>query len=138
MSVLLFALGFALGVVVLVLANYPMELLVRWLREISDVPTERLPKEKGVPVEIVGGFERVLAFVLVVFAVPGTGTILAAWIAAKLAASWQRYPTSDKSNEYGREYRVGSLIALMGGIVSVGLGCVVGLIIRWLTYPFLR
>jgi ABC-type Fe3+ transport system permease subunit len=133
MSVLLFALGFALGVGILVLANYPMELLVRWLRRKSDVGETRSAKEKGVPVEIVGSFERILAFVLVLFDIPSTGTILTAWIAAKLAASWQRYPTGDKSNEYGREYRVGSLIALMAGIVSVGLGCLVGLAVRYLT-----
>jgi hypothetical protein len=136
MSVLLFALGFALGVGI-VLANYPINRLVRWLRRISGVATTRSAKERGVPVFIVGSFERLLAFVLVLFDILGAGTLLAAWIAAKLAASWQRYPVNE-ANEYGREYRAGTLIALMAGIVSVGLGCLVGLVIHWLTYPFPR
>jgi hypothetical protein len=47
----------------------------------------------------------------------------------RLAASWQRYPL-EKSKDFGRDVRAGTMIALMAGIVSVGFGCLVGLLVR--------
>jgi len=133
MSVLLSALGFALGVVILLMMHYPMGWLVDWLRRKGKVEDAPSTKEEGLPVWIVGSFERLLAFVLVLFDVPSAGTLLAAWIAAKLAANWQRYP-SNEADKFGREYRVQTFVALVAGVVSVGLGCLVGLVIRRLIY----
>jgi ABC-type Fe3+ transport system permease subunit len=112
-----------------------MEWLVGWLRRQGDVYDAPSTKERGLPAGIVGCFERILAFVLVLFDVPSAGTLLAAWIGAKLAANWQRYP-SNETNEFGREYRVQTFVALIAGVVSVGLGCLVGLVLRRLIYGY--
>ena len=74
-----------------------MDRLVRWLRGQSRIAEIRPDKDKGVPPWIVGSFERLLAFVLVMFDVQGAYTLLAIWTGAKLAASWHRFPvTSDE------------------------------------------
>jgi hypothetical protein len=82
--VALHVLGFALGVCILVLVNYPIEWLVRWLQVLSEVAETRSAKEKGVPVAIVGSFERILAFVLVLFDVPSAGTCLGSQVPISL------------------------------------------------------
>ena len=56
-------------------------------------------------------------------------TLLAIWTGAKLAASWHRFPVT--SDEAGRQVRAGTMVALIAGIVSVGIGVLVGLIARW-------
>lgn len=76
--------------------------------------------EGRVPPAITGAFERALAFLLTAFS--GEELILA-WIAAKLAANWQRAAPDPKSE---REYRTRALIGLMCGVVSVGFGFVGG------------
>jgi hypothetical protein len=72
-----------------------------------------------------------MAYGLVLFCVPDAYTILAAWIGAKLAASWQRLPV--ETYEDGRRVRAGTLVALMAGIVSVALGALAALAVRWLS-----
>ena len=80
-----------------------MNLFIRWLERVSGMrePPKKEKEQVVVPTWLVGGFERSLAFVLVVFDVPGAYTLLAAWIAAKLAANWQRVPV-DNSPEGAR------------------------------------
>ena len=131
MSVLLFVLG---GIAAVLIPLYPINLFIRWLERVSGMP-EPPKKEKeqvAVPTWLVGGFERSLAFALVVFDVPGAYTLLAAWIAAKLAANWQRVPVDNSQKE--REVRARTLIALIAGVVSVGFGCLVDVLIRRLVY----
>ena len=117
------------GVLILLTAYGPMDQLVRWLRGQSRIAEERPAKDVGIPPWIVGSFERLLAFALIVFNVEGAYTILAAWLAAKLAASWHRFPVA--SDEAGRQVRAGTMVALITGVVSVGIGVVVGLLVRW-------
>ena len=97
----------------------------------SRLPELRRPADAGVPVWIVGKLERHAAFALVVLKVAPTliVTLLLAWMGAKLAASWQRFPV--KSDKAGRDTRAGTLAALITGIVSVSLGVLVGLLTRW-------
>jgi hypothetical protein len=59
------------------------------LRGASRVPVDR-GTDVGVPPEITGTFERLLAFGLFFFDAPDAYTILALWIGAKLASNWPR------------------------------------------------
>jgi hypothetical protein len=126
-SVLLFVLG---GIVAVLIPLYPMDLFRRWLEKLSGMakPSEEEKKAVVLPTWFVGGFERFLAFVLVLLDVPGAYTILAGWIGAKLAANWQRVPMDNSKR--GQEVRARTQIALIAGIVSVGFGCLVGLSVR--------
>jgi hypothetical protein len=128
------ALLLTVGVLILLTAYSPMDRLVRWLRGQSRIPEIRPEKDKGVPPWIVGSFERLLAFVLVLFDVQGAYTLLAIWIGAKLAASWHRIPVT--SDEAGRDVRAGTMVALIAGIISVGIGVVVGLMARWACHRY--
>ena len=128
MSVLLFILGLAIAL----LALFPVEWFVYWLRHKSDLPPRELRK-LTVPVPIVGTFERLLAFFLVFLNVEGTYAILIAWMAAKLAFNWRPLSSSsdDLEVEADREIRAGTLVALMGGIVSLTFGILGGVVARW-------
>lgn len=123
---------FIIGVAVALLAHFPVDWFVRWLRHRSDVSPREL-RQQAVPVSIVGTFERLLAFFLVCLNVEGTYAILIAWMAAKLAASWQHQPISGslEAEEADREIRAGILIALMAGTVSLIFGVVGGAIARY-------
>jgi|SRR5215471_11634335 hypothetical protein len=126
-------LAFAIGLGVIFLSYAPVGALSRWLRAKSRLK-ERSGKEEGVPVWITGNFERLLAFLLVLLHVEGAYTLIALWLGAKLAASWQRLPTEpygdDEKREYNRQIRAGTLCALIAGIVSVLIGALMGLVIR--------
>ena len=107
----------------------PMEWFVQGLRRYMGLDPVR--RNAGLDPFILGPFERFLAFSLAVFDVPGIATVLAAWIAAKLAASWQRFKIKD--DKEGRKVRIGTMIALMAGVVSVGTGVIAGRLLRsWL------
>jgi hypothetical protein len=136
------ALSAFVGYLCLWFAGGPVGLLLEWLREASGIKGTRSVREKGVPVEIVGSFERWLAFVLVVLVGVGTAyPILIAWLGAKLAASWHRGPVTPSKNqrrsigaalrddedyEAGRKIRAGTLSALLAGIASLTLGILMG------------
>ena len=111
-------------------AYLPMEMLIVWLRVQSRVQGSRSAEEVGVPVWIVGSFERLGAFVLGLFGVSNAPVILGAWLGAKLAASWNRYPSSEEDMEENRQVRAGHLVALIVGIVSVTFGLFTGLFVR--------
>lgn len=86
--------------------------------------------EKRVPPWITGAFERLLTFLLVVSNFPNFQNVILAWLAAKLAANWQRAEPTNASDSERQEYRTRSLIAVMAGIVSIGFGCFGGVIAR--------
>ena len=87
-----------------------------------------LVRSRGCPI-ITGTFERLLAFILVLsISFDKAVTALGIWLGLKLAANWQAMPKDEKTS---REVRVGTLTALMAGVVSVGLGVIAGLIARW-------
>jgi len=69
-------------------------------------------------------------FALGLFDVRDAALILAAWLGAKLAANWQRYPADEEDMEQNREVRVGHLVALIVGVVSVAFALIVGLAVR--------
>jgi len=125
----------AIGLAVILLANPFVGRLSRWLREKSRIEPRKV-SEEGVPVWITGHFERLLAFLLVVLHVEGAYTLIALWLGAKLAASWQRIPTEIqkgdewKSREHSRQVRAGTLCALIAGIVSILIGVAAGLVVR--------
>jgi hypothetical protein len=122
------ALYIAIGLLILPLAHLPLRTMLWWLRYASDVPPEREDKDVGVPPFIVGTFERVLAFGLALYGVHEALTLLAAWLGAKLAASWQRFEV--KTDEAGRRVRVGTLLALIAGVISVAIGYLAGALVR--------
>ena len=127
-------LAFAIGISVIFLSYAPMAAFSRWLGNKSRIDA-RTAKEEGVPVWITGNFERLLAFLLVLFHVEGAFTLLALWLGAKLAASWHRLPTEtegddEKGREHNRQVRSGTLCALIAGIVSVLIGASAGLVVR--------
>jgi hypothetical protein len=128
------------GAALALLAHWPVMLFVDGIRSASDVPTDRrgptppgVPRE-GVPPEITGTFERVLAFTLALYADKAevVGTVLAAWLGAKLAANWQRQSLSVKINSVeNKRVRVYTLTALMGGVLSLAFGVAGGLVARF-------
>ncbi len=84
-----------------------------------------------VPPWLVGVFERYLAFLLVALGgdAKAVGTVLIAWIAAKLAANWQRQPGRG-SELQDQIVRAHTLIALMTGTLSVLIGASAGWMAR--------
>jgi hypothetical protein len=113
------------------IASDLMENIWPWLRRMSRLPEKRQEDEIGVPVWIVGSFERVMAFAFVLFLAPKDAfTLLGFWIGAKLAASWHRVP-QEVDNKKNRDIRAGTLAALIAGIISVSFGVLIGLGIRW-------
>ena len=125
-SIILFL--FAVGV--LLLAHWAMPRIVGGLRRMSRLPENRLTEDEAVPVWFVGNFERAMAVVLVLANVRGAYALLAAWLGAKLATSWQRLPIDNTDLETSRQVRAGTLVALMAGINSVTFGIVAGLLFR--------
>lgn len=106
-----------LGAMLVLGAHWPICWFQRQLRLASEVPIKR---KHAVPVQITGTFERVLAFTLVLFmGVEDAAPLLAAWLAGKLAANWQRQPIERVSPEAQRRIRANTLIALMCGVVSM-------------------
>jgi hypothetical protein len=136
------------GVLAVLAAYLPMDMLVVWLRVQGRIKGTRPSEEQGLPVWIVGSFERLSAFALGLFGVSNAPVILGAWLAAKLAASWGRYPDSAEASDFpnlpdrmelNRQVRVGHLVAVITGVVSVAIGLLTGLFIRhalkWNTAP---
>ena len=123
------------AIVIALAAQFPVRWFARIMRRASNVPWERSPADIGVPPAITGTFERLLAFGLFFLNVSDAYTILALWIAAKLASNWQRRPVDKISKSDEREVRVQTLIALMAGTLSVGIGAVAGAFAR--THPWL-
>jgi hypothetical protein len=120
--------AFAVGVVAVLIAHWPMAWLTGLLRVGSGLRRYRFQSEVGVPPSIVGSFERLMAFGLTVFDFDFAATLLIAWIGAKLAASWQRFPVND--DESGRRVRAGTMVALIAGIVSVAFAAGMGVLAR--------
>jgi hypothetical protein len=89
---------------------------------------ESVPPIKRVPPGITGTFERLLTFILVASHFPNPQNVVLAWLAAKLAANWQRNEPANSTDDLRREYRTRSLIAVMAGIVSVAFGYLGGVI----------
>lgn len=119
-----------LAVVVLLLANWLVPAFRDWLMKESDVSDPELVKHDRVPIWFVGNFERILAVILVAAHVSEAYTVLAAWLAAKLATSWQRLPIDTGDEERNRQIRAGTLVALIAGVISVSFGIVAGLLFR--------
>jgi hypothetical protein len=71
-----------------------------------------------------------MAFLLFLFAVEGAGTILGAWIVAKLAANWQRRELPKGEGEESRLIRARTFRGLMTGILSLGIGMAGGSLAR--------
>jgi hypothetical protein len=96
---------FLLAIAVLVLAQLVMPHIFSWLRVKSRLPAQRPEEETGLPASIMGAFERILAAVVVAANVPNAYALIAAWLGAKLAASWQRLPVDKDDPEAGRKIR---------------------------------
>jgi uncharacterized metal-binding protein len=129
MSVFLFLIGLAVAV----LGHFPVKWFYDWVRRKSGLPVrEEDDAALAVPHRIIGTFERLFAFALVL-AVSEVGqvvTVLIAWMAAKLAANWQRRPTEGKDEEKDRQIRANTFIALMAGVLSLAFGALGGAIAR--------
>ena len=126
MSFFLFIAGvvFALG-----LGHVVVDWFLTWVRNKSD-PSTPVYYQAGVPNWITGVFERLFAFVLVFFNVPGTYVLLIAWMGAKLALNWKKQTFTGLSDA-DRMVRVYGISALMAGTLSLGFGVIGGLIARW-------
>jgi hypothetical protein len=102
----------------------------KWVRRKSDFKKRTGKVRPYVPTRILGGFERLLAFGIYLFSIPNGGAMLAGWIAAKLAANWQRR-AGQGDDETGRLVRMNTFVALMGGTVSVAIGAAAGTLARY-------
>jgi hypothetical protein len=118
---------FITGLAIALLAHRPMKEFLALLRRASNFKDPR-PK-RGVPSIITGTFERLLAFILLVICVDDAFTVLGIWLGLKLAANWQAMPHEDTATS--REVSVGTLTAVMAGIISVGIGAFGGWLARW-------
>ena len=123
MSFLLFIVGLAFTL----WAHYPVKWFLAWVRTKSGVPPDR--PGAGVPNWIVGAFERLFAFGVVLADVENAYAVLIAWMAAKLAANWQR-PTVVGDSAVDREVRVYGISALMAGTLSLSLAVIGATIAR--------
>jgi hypothetical protein len=108
-------LAFVVTVFVGELIVYCFVRIVRWLSN----DRERYPH--AVPPWIVGVFERTMAFFLFLFAIEAAGTVLIAWMAAKLAANWQRRELTE-SERKSHWIRTRTFTALMAGVLSLAIG----------------
>jgi len=117
-----------LAVLLLLLANWVVPAFRNWLWNESDISDRELVEHDGVPVWFVGNFERILAAILVWAHIPDAFTVLAAWLGAKLATSWQRIPVDSGDAKLNRQVRAGTLVALIAGVISVSFGVVAGLL----------
>jgi hypothetical protein len=90
---------------------------------------------------ITGSFERMLAFTLAVLNVKLLWPVLIAWMGAKLAASWLRFPMdldrnpgrkirTPNTDRTGREVRAGHLVAVLVGTTSLMVGVAMGVFVR--------
>ena len=95
---------------------------VAFVRKLSNL-TELYPE--AVPAWIVGTFERTMTFVLFLFAVEDAGTVLIAWMAAKLAANWQRRELTDNERK-SLWIWAQTFVALMAGVLSLAIGVLGG------------
>ena len=66
-----------------------------------------------------------MTFVLFLFAVEDAGTVLIAWMAAKLAANWQRRELTDNERK-SLWIRAQTFVALMAGVLSLAIGVLGG------------
>ena len=102
--------------------SYATPRFLDWLR--SEVDEDELRKAKKeqevVPMWVTGLLERSFFTVAVAFNVPGTAVAMVAWLAAKMAANWNR-------QEHHRLFAVSSLLA---GLLSMSFALVGGLIVR--------
>lgn len=90
----------------------------------------RRSEEKRVPAWITGGFERLLTFGLVVTDFPGFQNVILAWLAAKLAANWQRAEPANATEIERQEYRTRAQIALMAGVLSIAFAYFGGMVAK--------
>ena len=126
MGILLFILGLA----VIWYPHYPVKWFYDWVRRESNLPErDENDANVSVPHRIIGTFERLLAFTLVAGNVEAAYTILLAWMAAKLAANWQRRPDAE-GDLTSRDVRAATLVALMTGALSLAFGVLGGTIAR--------
>jgi hypothetical protein len=70
-----------------------------------------------------GGTERVIATTLVIWAPSYVAPFIGAWVALKIAASWQRMPSTS-------ENRQGTHIALIGSALSFAVAIGAGLLVH--------
>jgi hypothetical protein len=83
------------------------------------------------PPWITGTFERYFAFALVAAAgiTATVGTVLVAWMGAKLIANWQRQPGEGPSLQ-SQIIRAHTLNALIAGTLSLSIGVASGWVAR--------
>ncbi|TJW03688.1 MAG: hypothetical protein E5X42_30580 [Mesorhizobium sp.] len=113
-----FRIGYGLIVALVVgqLVTWGVHRLLTWSANLDE-----RPPGKRVPGSVTGTFERLLTFALVASQFPEFQNVVLAWLAAKLAANWQRDEPTGKAGAQ-QEYRTRALIAVMSGIVSVSFG----------------
>jgi hypothetical protein len=90
--------------------------VMRWLT----LPGER-HKFTEWSVFFVGLTERAVALTLVIFAPPYLPSFIGAWVALKFALGWKRV-------DYGPPTATGSLLALIGNVLSFAVPIAVGVI----------
>lgn len=104
----------------------------KWFHDLLNASAhlgDRDPKNR-LPGWITGTFERLLTFGLVLWDFPDFQNVILAWLAAKLAANWQRPEPESASPAERQVYRTRALIAVMAGIVSIGFGYFGGVIAK--------
>jgi len=105
-----------IGYALAVLGHYPVSWALRGLRRISGQP------DKPAPLDFwLGTTERLVATTLVIYAPRYVPAFIGAWVAFKIAANWQRMPSSGVT-------RQGTLIALMGNVFSFAIAVIAGVI----------
>ena len=127
MSLLTWSVGLAVSVVVGGFVTWGFLEALRWY---TRAPKSTLDlATRAVPSWLTGTIERLFFSLAMAFGLPGTTIAMIAWIAAKMAADWNR-PALDKSStpEEAAQRVLGSVTALLAGLVSMIFAIIGGLI----------
>jgi hypothetical protein len=105
-----------------------------WLHRTSglDKFKEEEEREIQVPPWLTGVFERYMTVALVVVGLDSAslGAVVLAWMGAKLAANWQRRVATDSTLD-DEKVRARTIVALMTGVLSLGIGIIAGALTRY-------
>lgn len=118
------------GYLIIGLVLHVLRICAAWFRakhpERTIEAVERIYlRDSFAPIDFaLGASERIVALSLFIWAPQHLATFIGAWVAAKLAANWQRIK-SEKA-----WVREGSLIALIGSAISFGIAISIGMYIK--------
>lgn len=106
---------------------------LEWLRERLGLPTREWPSYRVYP-ELTGFLERLFFTLFVGLDAGGPGTTMMAWLALKMAATWNKGSADNVGEQRDVEITY-AFTALLAGLVSMGFALVGGLVAAGHIWP---